>query len=327
MLAHDLRDLAGRLAFRKGTVLQASDATALLALSWPELHLVGAGGDDIVETDAGEQLATLAAGPGCVVARPLTGHWPIAAAHRGILRVDVTALRAVNELDALAVYTLYDGQVVEGGEAVARAKVIPFAVPLSVLTRAREVSAAAGGLVAVRPFVPMRIGAVVSESLGTNATARFRDALEEKVSWLGSTLLTPAFVASTPNTVADGITGMVEQSADVIVVAGSRPKDPLDPAYVALERLGARVERRGVPAHPGSLAWLARLRDIPIVGMPSCGLFSQATVFDLLLPRILAGERIGPGELAALGHGGFLTRDMAFRFPPYRPAQDRGEVE
>jgi hypothetical protein len=82
-----------------------------------------------------------------------------------------------------------------------------------------------------------------------------------------------------------------------------------------------------VPAHPGSLFWLARRVEVPILGMPACGLFSQATVFDLILPRILTGERIGSAELAELGHGGLLTREMSFRFPPYRRASNRGEVE
>jgi hypothetical protein len=61
--------------------------------------------------------------------------------------------------------------------------------------------------------------------------------------------------------------------------------------------------------------------------MPSCGLFSRATVFDLVLPRLLAGERVDGDWFAELGHGGLLTRDMAFRFPAYRASRDRGEVE
>jgi hypothetical protein len=60
--------------------------------------------------------------------------------------------------------------------------------------------------------------------------------------------------------------------------------------------------------------------------MPTCGTFSRATVFDLVLPRVLAGERITSASLAALGHGGMLTREMAYRFPAYRDASPRGEV-
>jgi hypothetical protein len=61
--------------------------------------------------------------------------------------------------------------------------------------------------------------------------------------------------------------------------------------------------------------------------MPTCGMFSQATTFDLVLPRLLTGDRIGNREIAALGHGGLLSRDMAFRFPPYRATAARGELE
>jgi hypothetical protein len=56
-------------------------------------------------------------------------------------------------------------------------------------------------------------------------------------------------------------------------------------------------------------------------------MFSQATTFDLVLPKILGGEAVGNREIAALGHGGLLSREMAFRFPPYRPSAPRGELE
>ena len=88
-----------------------------------------------------------------------------------------------------------------------------------------------------------------------------------------------------------------------------------------------RLERVGVPAHPGSLLWLGRLGRVPVVGMPSCGLFSRATVFDLVLPRLLAGLPVDSQWLASLGMGGLLTRDVAARFPPYRPRQERGAVD
>ena len=102
-------------------------------------------------------------------------------------------------------------------------------------------------------------------------------------------------------------------------MAGTKAMDPLDPPS-GIERLGAPLERYGVPAHPGSLFWLARVGEVPVLGMPTCGLFSQATTFDVILPRVLAGERVDRTTLAELGHGGLLSRDAAFRFPPYRPS-------
>ena len=72
---------------------------------------------------------------------------------------------------------------------------------------------------------------------------------------------------------------------------------------------------------------LARWGGRPILGMPTCGMFSQATTFDLVLPRIFAGQVLGNAEIAALGHGGLLSREMAYRFPPYRSDAARGELE
>jgi hypothetical protein len=327
VLAHDVRDADGRIVFRKGRVLRESDHDVLCRAAWEELHLVRVGPDDVPEDEAGTRLAQAAAGPGTRAGTPGGGQWPLVAQQRGILEVRVAALARVNGIEGIGVYTLYDGQVVDIGETVARAKIVPFAIATAALERAVTIASDGDGLVAVRGFRPLRVAAIVSESLGASAASKFREALGEKVAWFGAELLAPAFVPAEAEALAAGLRGGRDMSADIVVVAGTRAKDPLDPVFDALRRAGARMIRVGVPAHPGSLSWLAQLGDLPIIGMPSCGLFSQATIFDLLLPRLLAGEDIGSAELAALGHGGFLTRDMAFRFPPYRPARERGEVE
>jgi molybdopterin biosynthesis enzyme len=122
----------------------------------------------------------------------------------------------------------------------------------------------------------------------------------------------------------------IEGGAQLVTLAGSKPMDPLDPALQALALAGASLAKHGVPAHPGTLLWLAwlpaRSGVVPIIGMPSCGLFSKATMFDLILPRLLAGERLGKRELAAYGDGGLLSKDALWRFPPYRPQALRGEL-
>jgi molybdopterin biosynthesis enzyme len=85
----------------------------------------------------------------------------------------------------------------------------------------------------------------------------------------------------------------------------------------ALDKLGVRWEKRGVPAHPGSTYWLAYLGTIPVLGMASCGMFSRATVLDLILPRFFTGQHVNARMLAALGYGGLLNKGMAYRFPDY----------
>ena len=119
---------------------------------------------------------------------------------------------------------------------------------------------------------------------------------------------------------------LLAEGAEVLIVAGASALDPLDPVFLGVGLLGGHMERHGVPAHPGSLLFLARVGAVPVLGMPTCGMFSQATTFDLALPRILAGEAIGNDELAALGHGGLLSQDSAWRFPRYRDSAARGEL-
>jgi hypothetical protein len=329
VLVHDMRDATGALRVDKGRVLDDSDVAALGQLAWRELHVAALEPNEVHEGEAGAALACAAAGDGVHVGHCSAGHWPLIAGRRGIVQVSIEALAAVNGHEGLAVYTLYDGHVVDEGEVVARAKITPFAVPRSTLDAAASTARGARGLVRIRGFRPARLGAVVLETFAERNPAmigRFAQSLGEKSRWLGAELMAPRVAEANRENVGVALRAALEDRCDVLVVAGTRAMDELDPAFLALADLGAVRLRQGVPAHPGSLFWLARAGRVPVLGLPSCGLFSEATVFDLVLPRILCGDEIGARELAALGHGGFLTRDMAYRFPPYRPSRRRGEV-
>jgi hypothetical protein len=305
------------------------DVARLRSVPWQELHVAMLAPDDLHEDEAGPLLACAAAGSGVRVGDRSAGHWPLIATRRGIVEISIDPLTDVNGREGLSVYTLFHGHVVDEGEVVARAKITPFAVPRSLLQGAVDSARANSGLVRVRAFRPARICAVVLSSVGDrNATtiARFSESLSEKVRWLGGELASPSVVEPRRETVASAFRARLAGGAEIIVVAGTRAMDDLDPTFLALADVGGERVRQGVPAHPGSLFWIARIGTVPVVGLPSCGLFSEATVFDLVLPRLLCGDTIGSRELASLGHGGFLTRDMAFRFPPYRRSRRRGEV-
>ena len=325
VLCHDVRDAAGKVALGKGARLDAEAARTLLTLPWDELHLLALEAGDLHEEDAGRRLAASVTGDGVEVKGYSGGQWTLTATRRGLLRVDVARLAAVNVHEGVAVFTLLDRQPVDRGETVAKAKVTPLAIGADTILAVEQ--AARGGAVTVAAFRPVALGTVARESLEPKQRARFESALRTKIDWFGGRLLPVRFAGASPRAVADEMSALRAEGADVLIVAGASALDPLDPVFGGLTLLGARMERHGAPAHPGSLLFLARWQDLPVLGMPTCGMFSQATTFDLVLPRLLAGEAIANAEIAALGHGGLLSREMAYRFPPYRAGAARGELE
>ena len=253
---HDVRDARGAVCVAKGRVLNLDDVARLRTAPWQELHVAALAPDDMHEDDAGPRLACAAAGGGVRVGERSAGHWPLIAARRGIVDIAIDPLAEVNGREGLSVYTLFHGHVVDEGEVVARAKITPFAVPRGLVEGAVGVARAAGGLVRVRAFRRARIGAVVLTSLGErHATniARFGESLGEKVSWLGGELLPPIVSETRREAVTSALRAELGRGCDVLVVAGTRAMDELDPTFLALADLGGQRVRQGVPARRPSL--------------------------------------------------------------------------
>ena len=327
VLCHDVRDAAGKIAVEKGARLTAATAKILLETPWEEIHLIAVDPGDLHEEEAGKRLAAVVVGDGVEVKGYTGGQWTLAATRRGLLKVRRQALGDANALEGISIFTLFESQPVEPGETIGKCKVTPLVIPAETLSTVEKFAREARGLVAVGGFRQTTIGVVAQERLDARQRARFEAAQKQKIEWFGSRLLPITYAGGSPKIVADALTALRRDGAEVLVVAGASALDPLDPVFGGLTLLGARMERHGVPAHPGSLLWLALWDGRPVLGMPTCGMFSQATTFDLTLPQILAGERVDNRTLAEMGHGGMLSRDMAYRFPPYRSNAARGELE
>jgi len=302
---------------QKGAVLSEADVAQLRG---KELYVLEMEPGDVHEDAAGRRLAQAVSGEGVSVQPLQAGSWPLSARQRGIVEVDAPRLARLNDSDDLAVVTLPSGQIVVEGEVVGRAKIVPF------VTREEEVARAEalGPALRVRPFLPLRVTALVQENVDDAALEKFRAALTEKLRFFGSG---PLSVVRAPGDPAAALRRSIEEGAQLVAMAGSKLMDPLDPVMDALRRAGARVEKHGVPLHPGTLLWVASVDGVPVIGAPGCALFSRPTAFDVLLPRLLTGERLGRAALAQMGAGGLLTRETAFRYPPYRPGAARGELE
>ena len=169
-------------------------------------------------------------------------------------------------------------------------------------------------LVWVAPFLPIA-GRGHRQGVGPRAARRerFEASVRAKVESLGSTIVAIDYVDDDAEAVEAALAGFVRRPdpVDLILTAGAASTDPLDPFFVAIAALGGRVVRHGVPAHPGSMLWLARIGRTAILGLPTCGAYSKATAADLLLPRLLTGEPPTGGPSPSSATAAILTRSSA----------------
>ena len=241
----------------------------------------------------------------------------------------IAELERLNRIDPLEVFTAFDGQVVEKGDLVASVKIAPHLVDAATVDAGRtagRISAAARSS-GSRRSCPRRVGVIVKESVRAPARAKFEASVRAKIEGLGSEVVAIDYVDDDAEAVESAMAAFVRRPdpVDLILTAGAASTDPLDPCFVAIAALGGRIVRRGVPAHPGSMLWLARIGGTAILGLPTCGAYSKATAADLLLPRLLSGEDPSEKTVAKLGHGGILTRSQRFRFPAYARELDAPE--
>jgi hypothetical protein len=275
---------------------------------------------DLHEDEAALRLADAVGGTGLTRRGPVQSRVDLLAAHDGVLHVRAAELERLNRIDPLEVFTRLDGSIVAAGDVVASIKVAPHVVAGRVVDAGlRVLGDGSRPIVRVAPFRPMRVAVIVKESLRAADRPRFEASVRVKVEALGSAVVGIDYVADEDGAVRAALARRARGRgrANVILTAGGRSTDPSDPFFVAIEALAGRVVRHGVPAHPGSMLWLARIGPTAILGLPTCGAYSKATAADLLLPRLLTGEPATRRTVSHLGHGGVLTKEMRFRFPPY----------
>ena len=315
-------DIAGRVLvhdlghdLRKGTVLTAQHLERVRQAG--DVHVVELEPGDLHEDEAALRLAAALAGPGLVAQTPVQSQTRLTATHRGLVRVRIDLVDAINALGYISVFTLMDGQAVAEGEEVAGCKVTPVAVPGNLIAAAEQMCRDKGPVVELLPFRPLRTFVVATERLKPKARELFRAAVTAKLGWYGAEVLAVREVARTAEAVAAAYNEATTMGAQLVLFAGASAIDPLDPAYAELTNAGGQLLQLGAPMHPGSMLWLGRLDDAAVVGVASCAGFGRSSSLDLLLPFVFAYGRAESGDLLRLGHGGLIESAAGRRFPPY----------
>ena len=323
-LAHDLTEIGpdgGKgAAFRRGHIVREADLPRLRRCGKEHVFILEIGAGQLHEDEAAVRLAEALCGDGVVLSgEPREGRVDLAATRDGLLQVDRAALLDFNLLGEVMCATLHANTLVRRGQRVAGTRAIPLVIGEAVIAEA--VRRAAGGVLSVREIAPPRIGVVVTGSEVSRGLVvdRFGPLLERKAAALGGGIVGVHIAPDDEGQIAARLRELLASGANLLVATGGMSVDPDDRTRFAANLLGARDVVYGAAVLPGSMCLVAYVPapegEVPLVGLPACALAHEATVFDLILPRLLAGERIGRGELAELGHGGLCLRCEACRYP------------
>ena len=312
VLAHTQR-LPGRV-LKKGTVLDATAVAALREAGLADVIAAQLEPGDVSEDQAAGRLADALLTPGLVRTGAGTGRVNLAAQQPGLLRVDAAVVDAINAVDeALTVGTLPDYAVVAPREMVATIKVIPFAVPGAVLTRAEQ--AARRPALLLHPFRPLTVGLVMTTLPGLKPSilAGTADATAARVAGLTGTMLPPLTCPHAEAPIAEALAQLMAQGADILLVAGaSAVVDRRDVGPAGIVRASGEILHFGMPVDPGNLICLGRIGHRPALVLPGCARSPKLNGIDWVLARLFAGIELDGAAMARMGVGGLL-KDVAAR--------------
>ncbi|MBF0389135.1 MAG: molybdopterin-binding protein [Desulfamplus sp.] len=322
-LAHDVTEIrAGEFkgpAFLKGHTITCRDLDHLRRLGKDYIYILEPEAGQIHEDDAARLMAQALCGKGVFWDQePKEGKIVLKAAHDGLLTIDVKTLTKFNEIGEVMCATLHTNTIVKKGAQIAGTRAIPLLISEKVLNQAVDTAKESkDGMLQVKEMMAAKAGVMItgSEVYYGRIQDKFEPIIRKKVTDLGGEVLDVIFLPDDDALIAQAALKLVESGANIIITTGGMSVDPDDRTRFALLSAGAKDMVYGTPVLPGAMFMIAYLNNIPVLGIPACGLFSQTTMFDLIYPRVLAGNKITRKEIAATGHGGFCLGCKRCTYP------------
>jgi hypothetical protein len=322
ILAHDITEIRrGEFkgpAFRKGHRLQEADICHLQRLGKRHLYVLKIDEGFVHENDAAVALAEAFCGNGVTWKDPpKEGKIALIAAWDGLFKVNVKALTEINLVGEIMCASRHTNLLVKKGTTVAATRAIPLVIRSELVDKAVWISQSCGGLFQVKPLKRARVGIVItgSEVFTRLIEDGFEPVLRRKVDQIGSEVIGVKFAPDDPDLIEQEITGLLKIGADLMLITGGMSVDPDDVTRQGVARAGAKDFIYGAPVLPGAMFMISCIDSVPVLGIPACGLYHEATILDLVLPRVLAGERLAREDIAALGHGGLCLHCPECRYP------------
>jgi molybdenum cofactor cytidylyltransferase len=251
-------------------------------------------------------------GPGLHIPGVASGRANLLSREIGILRIDVERLAQINACEGITLATLTTHSPVPPRQIVATVKIIPYALPESVVSQVETIASGDSRVVRVDALPSRSVGMILSgsPSIHERLLSDFAP-LRDRIERLGSSVTRTDFVAledeSDEADLAEMLQQQIASGIGMILLAGETAiMDAHDIVPRAVERAGGVVESVGAPVDPGNLLMVAYLNNVPVVGAPGCARSRKTNIVDWILPRLLVGDRMTRRDIIELGHGGLL---------------------
>lgn len=321
VLCHDItkivRGETKGVAFKKGHVVKAEDIPELLAIGKDHLYVWEKKEGYLHENEAAQILYDICRNEHLIPTEVKEGKISLIAECDGLFSVDVTRLNAINALDQIIIASRHTYFPVKKGDKVAATRVIPLIID----EKQMEKAVAIGDnepLMSLIPYKKMKVGLVTTgnEVYYKRIKDAFGPVIMDKLGAYGITDIEQVIVNDDKEKITKSILDFIDAGVDMVITTGGMSVDPDDRTPAAIKHTGANIISYGAPVLPGAMFLVSYYQDqIPILGLPGCVMYAKTTVFDLVLPRILAGQKITKSYLAGLGHGGLCLECETCVYP------------
>lgn len=306
--------------FRKGHVVREEDIPVLLSVGKDQLYIWEKEEGMLHENEAAEILCRMCINDHMSRGEVKEGKIELRAECDGLFKINRKALRAVNGSQEMMIASRHGDFPVKKGDKLAGTRIIPLVIEEEKMRRAEEMTEG-NPIFELKPFKPKKAGIVTTgnEVFYGRIQDTFTPVIEEKLAEYGAEVCAHVTWNDDHEKITASILEMIEQGADLVVCTGGMSVDPDDKTPLAIKNTGARIVSYGAPVLPGAMFLLAYYekdgRKIPVMGLPGCVMYAKRTIFDLILPRVMADDEVTAEELASLGEGGLCLACPVCTFP------------
>ena len=321
VLCHDItrivKDVVKDTAFRKGHIVEEKDIPVLLSLGKDNLYVWEKDENTLHENEAAQILCDVCINDNMHPSDVKEGKIELIADCDGVFQVDVKRLDAINEIDEIMIATRHTNFPVKKGDRLLGTRVIPLVIAKEKMEQVKK-TAGETPLVSLTPYKKKTVGIVTTgnEVYYGRIKDTFTPVIIEKMKEYKIEVCGHIVCNDDMEKITKAILELKEKGAEMIVCTGGMSVDPDDKTPLAIKNTGARIVSYGAPVLPGAMFLLAYAENgTPIVGLPGCVMYSKRTIFDLVLPRLIADDEVKADELAGLGEGGLCLNCKVCTFP------------